>query len=186
MSAPCLIGWAQSGPRKVLSIAIGGLSPPSTAERAAATARELVKQLGARGHSVGLIIVDTVSPPPVEQLRHALASVPAAMTVEAHYLVGGLGSLVSEIVAEHGLRCRVARVAAERQSHRGAARPPAAGEGPRRREPDGDGREPLRASAGEAFLLPPVTLGSGAHRGRNLASGETRLFLIDDHPDTRA
>jgi transketolase len=31
------------------------------------------------------------------------------MTVEAHYLVGGLGSLVSEIVAEHGLACRVVR-----------------------------------------------------------------------------
>jgi transketolase len=31
------------------------------------------------------------------------------MTVEAHYQVGGLGSLVSEIVAEHGLRCHVVR-----------------------------------------------------------------------------
>jgi hypothetical protein len=49
-----------------------------------------------------------------------------------------------------------------------------------------DGREPLRASEGEAFLLPPATPGSGAHRGRNLAPGPTRLFLIDDHPDTLA
>ena len=72
-------------------------------------AEEAVKQLAARGHSVGLMIIDTESPPPVEQLRQALASVPVAMTVEAHYLVGGLGSLVSEIVAEQGLRCRVAR-----------------------------------------------------------------------------
>ena len=46
-----------------------------------------------------------------------------------------------------------------------------------------DGREPLRASEGEAFLLPPATLGAGAHRGRNLSSGPTRLFLIDDRPD---
>ena len=43
-----------------------------------------------------------------------------------------------------------------------------------------DGRETLRASEGEAFLLPPATLGDGAHRGRNLAPGPTRLFLIDD------
>ena len=43
-----------------------------------------------------------------------------------------------------------------------------------------DGREPLRASQGEAFLLPPATLGSGAHRGRNTALKPTRLFLIDD------
>jgi hypothetical protein len=47
-----------------------------------------------------------------------------------------------------------------------------------------DGREPLRASEGEAFFLPPAALGAGAHRGRNLASGPTRLFLIDDHPGT--
>ena len=46
-----------------------------------------------------------------------------------------------------------------------------------------DGREPLRASEGEAFLLPHAPLGSGAHRGRNLAAGPTRLFLIDDRPE---
>jgi hypothetical protein len=45
-----------------------------------------------------------------------------------------------------------------------------------------DGREPLRASEGDAFRLPPAELGSGAHRGRNPATGPTRLFLIDDHP----
>ena len=49
-----------------------------------------------------------------------------------------------------------------------------------------DGRKPLRAAEGEAFLLPPATLGSGAHRGHNLSSGQTRLFLIDDHPDAPA
>ena len=72
-------------------------------------AEEAVKQLTAAGHSVGLIVVDTVNPPPLERLQHALASVPVAMTVEAHYLVGGLGSLVSEVVAERGLACRVVR-----------------------------------------------------------------------------
>lgn len=72
-------------------------------------AGEAARQLTAQGHSVGLMIVDTVNPPPVEHLRHALASVRVAMTVEAHYRVGGLGSLVSEIVAEHALDCRVAR-----------------------------------------------------------------------------
>ena len=43
-----------------------------------------------------------------------------------------------------------------------------------------DGRAPLRAREGEAFLLPPAPLGGGAHRGHNLARGPTRLFLIDD------
>jgi transketolase len=86
--------------RDLLVLAMGAI---------ARQAEEAVKQLGASGHSVGLIIVDTVNPPPIDQLRTALAGVPVAMTVEAHYLVGGLGSLVSEIVAGHGLACRVAR-----------------------------------------------------------------------------
>ena len=43
-----------------------------------------------------------------------------------------------------------------------------------------DGGEPLRASEGEAFFLPPASLGGGAHRGRNRSGGATRLFLIDD------
>ncbi len=44
-----------------------------------------------------------------------------------------------------------------------------------------DGHVPLRASEGEAFLLPPASLGDGAHRGRNTANGLTRLFLIDGY-----
>ena len=72
-------------------------------------AAEAVGRLAAQGVSAGLIVVDTVNPPPVDQLRRALGAGPVAMTVEAHYLIGGLGSLVSEIVAEHGLRCRVVR-----------------------------------------------------------------------------
>lgn len=43
-----------------------------------------------------------------------------------------------------------------------------------------DGSEPLLARKGEAFMLPPAALNRGAHRGRNRASGPTRLFLIDD------
>ena len=46
-----------------------------------------------------------------------------------------------------------------------------------------DGSVPLRAKENEAFLLPPAPLGGGAHRGRNLAPGPTRLFLIDDRSD---
>ena len=42
-----------------------------------------------------------------------------------------------------------------------------------------DGRAPLRASEGKAFLLPPASLGEGAHRGRNAANEPTRIFLID-------
>ena len=34
---------------------------------------------------------------------------PLAISLEAHYLNGGLGSLVAEVIAEHGLRCRLIR-----------------------------------------------------------------------------
>ncbi len=40
----------------------------------------------------------------------------------------------------------------------------------------GDGRQRLVARTGEAFVLP----GGIEHRGRNLADGPTRMFLIDD------
>ena len=43
-----------------------------------------------------------------------------------------------------------------------------------------DGRQPLAASEGEAFRLPPARAGEGAHRGRNPSSETARLFLIDD------
>lgn len=39
-----------------------------------------------------------------------------------------------------------------------------------------DGGDPLKLSTGEAFCLST----GRAHRGRNLADGPTRLFLIDD------
>lgn len=106
-TVPGLNGRFEAGRGQVLSegtdILVLAMGP------IARQADEAVRQLVARGHSAGLMIVDTVNPPPVAQLRQALASVPIAMTVEAHYLVGGLGSLVSEIVAEHALGCRVAR-----------------------------------------------------------------------------
>lgn len=46
-----------------------------------------------------------------------------------------------------------------------------------------DNQQPLRSTEGQAFILSHASIGSGAHRGRNLASGPTRLFLIDDRPD---
>jgi transketolase len=50
-----------------------------------------------------------VSPSPTEALAAALRNVSLAVTVEAHYVSGGLGSLVSEVVAESCSTCRVVR-----------------------------------------------------------------------------
>ncbi len=56
-----------------------------------------------------LLVVASLNRSVVEDLADSLARFPVAMTVEAHMIVGGLGSLVSEIVAERGLSCRVGR-----------------------------------------------------------------------------
>ena len=62
-----------------------------------------------RGLRPTVAVTASLSPAPVEDLVTLLSRVPVALTVEAHYTVGGLGSIVSEIVAEHGLGCRVVR-----------------------------------------------------------------------------
>lgn len=72
----------------------------------AAAAAELLAQ---QGISVTMAIVASVSPAPKEELAELLSQARFAFTVEEHFVVGGLGSLVSEIVAEEGLPCRVRR-----------------------------------------------------------------------------
>ena len=84
----------------LLVIAMG-----SVATEAAAA----VDELAARGVSCSLGIVAHVSPAPVDELAGLLARHPVALTVEAHYRVGGVGSLVAEVIAERGLRCQLVR-----------------------------------------------------------------------------
>ena len=50
----------------------------------------------------------------VMDLLAALTRFKTTLTVETHYITGGLGSLVSEIVAEEGLDCRVIRCGVKR------------------------------------------------------------------------
>lgn len=72
-------------------------------------AQAAVDLLAKNGPRCGLAIVACVSPPPVEDLAEELAKRPLAITVEEHFVNGGLGSLVAEIIAERGLRCRLVR-----------------------------------------------------------------------------
>ncbi len=56
-----------------------------------------------------------VRPPrPDARSRDALAGVPLAITVESHYVDGGLGSLTAEVVAENGLGTRLVRAGVRR------------------------------------------------------------------------
>ncbi len=88
----------------LLLIAMGSVS-----SEAAAAAAALEKE----GVNCALAILASVSPAPVEELAALLVKYPAVMTVEAHYRVGGAGSLVAELIAERGLRSRLVRCAVD-------------------------------------------------------------------------
>jgi transketolase len=66
--------------------------------------------LAADGVETTVAVVASVAPAPTDELAALLGRFRVALTVENHYVVGGLGSLVSEIVAERGLGCRVVRL----------------------------------------------------------------------------
>ena len=68
-----------------------------------------VESLTSLGVSCTVMVVASVSPAPLDDLADALARFHLALTVEAHYVTGGLGSLVSEVIAERGLNCRLVR-----------------------------------------------------------------------------
>jgi transketolase len=63
------------------------------------------------GIEASVSVCASLAPRPVDDLVALLEDVRVAVTHEAAYVTGGLGSLVSEIVAEHGLATRVVRCA---------------------------------------------------------------------------
>lgn len=77
----------------------------SIAAETVAAADELTLQ----GINCTVAVVATVQPPPADDLVKMLTQFPVALTVEAHYVNGGLGSLVAEIISECGLSCRLVR-----------------------------------------------------------------------------
>ena len=93
----------------VLLVATGAI----TVEAAAA-----LDLLAARGIHATLAVVAELSPAPAESLAAALAPFATVMTVEAHGINGGLGSLVAEIIAEAGLGCRLRRAGGRLESGR--------------------------------------------------------------------
>jgi transketolase len=82
----------------------------SVASEAAAAA----DGLAARGVRAGVLVVASVAPAPIDDLVAALGRVPLALTVEGHYVNGGVGSLVAEVIAEHRLGCRLLRCGVRR------------------------------------------------------------------------
>jgi transketolase len=71
-------------------------------------------QLVARGLESAVLAVASVSPAPTQDIVDQLSAHPFAITVEAHYTVGGLGSLVCEAAAGAGSACRIVRCGVSR------------------------------------------------------------------------
>jgi transketolase len=59
--------------------------------------------------SAEVTAVACISPEPREGLIALLHGFPLVATMESHYVRGGLGSLVAEIIAEEGIDCRLVR-----------------------------------------------------------------------------
>jgi len=85
----------------LLMIAMGSIS-----SEVATVAETLAEE---KGIDAAVAVVASINPAPVDDLVEVLSRFRLVLTVEAHYLVGGVGSLVSEIVAERNLDCRVVR-----------------------------------------------------------------------------
>jgi transketolase len=77
--------------------------------RVAVDAIAAAEELAKSGVSAAVVVVASLSPAPVEDLARELRRFELCLTVEAHYVTGGLGSLVAEVIAEHGLGCRLLR-----------------------------------------------------------------------------
>jgi transketolase len=84
----------------ILILAVGSIASE------AFSATEILFRKGVRA---ALSIVSSLRPAPADDIRDLLEQFPVAITVEEHYVEGGLGSLISEIVAEAGIGCRIIR-----------------------------------------------------------------------------
>lgn len=89
--------------RDVVLIALGTM---------AAEAERTARELASAGLSATVAVVASVQPPPVADLVELLRTHALACTIEAHYTTGGLGSLVADVIADHGvgvplLRCGI-------------------------------------------------------------------------------
>jgi transketolase len=88
--------------KDALLIAMGSIS-----FEAALAAETLARE----GIESTLVVVASLNPAPIKDLVSILKQFRQAITIEAHYAAGGLGSLVCEIIAENGINCQVTRQA---------------------------------------------------------------------------
>jgi len=71
----------------------------------ASEAVAVIDSLASQGISCTLMVASSIIPPPLPILAKTLPHFRQVMTVEAHYINGGIGSLVSEFAAEVNYDC---------------------------------------------------------------------------------
>lgn len=84
---------------------------------AAPEAAKAERTLAQNGINATVALVSSISPCPVEPLIESISRHRHVFTVEAHYINGGLGSMVSEVIAENGLNARLSRIAVRKNPH---------------------------------------------------------------------
>ena len=80
---------------------------------AALDAVDAATRLEADGIAASVAVVGALNPAPIDDLRAILSRHSLAVSVEAHYVNGALGSLAAEVIAEAGLNCRLVRCGVE-------------------------------------------------------------------------
>ena len=72
-----------------------------------------IDQLASLGISCTLMVVSSINPPPISTMEKLIPQFGSVMTVEAHYINGGLGSLAAEFIAERNANCSLVRCGIE-------------------------------------------------------------------------
>lgn len=65
--------------------------------------------LAERGIAAKVVVVSSINPTPESDLAELLADAPLAVSVESHYAVGGIGTILAELIAGAGLGTRLIR-----------------------------------------------------------------------------
>ncbi len=71
-------------------------------------------QLQASGISAAVVVISSINPRPVDDLVAITSTYPLAVTIEAHLILGGIGSLLAETIADQGVNCRLLRLGIEK------------------------------------------------------------------------
>ncbi len=71
-------------------------------------------ELASKGIKCAHAVLANINPAPDDSFVSLLAKYPYVFTIEAHYLSGGLGSLVSEFIAENGIKTKLTRIGVNR------------------------------------------------------------------------